>query len=204
MEYRHQNPDWFIIDPSQLKNAKIYLDRKSFIQQLPKFLDIMEVGVAAGDFAEVILEECSPEILYLIDLYNLPEICKTDNPRYTETTNLEFVKERFRDYSQVKIIVGDSKEVLPNLDKYFDFIYLDADHYFDGASLDLNNSASLLKPNGIIGINDYAGFSEKGERYGTIKAVHTFLKHHLDWEVIAFALHNEGYFDIYLKHKQVI
>lgn len=202
MDYKHQNPNWFNIDPSQLENAKIYLDRKSFIQQLPKSLDIMEVGVAAGDFAEIMLEECDPKILYLVDYYNQPDFYKKLNPeRYTPKTNLEFVQNRFKDYLYVEILVGDSRDILPNINKYFDFIYIDADHTFEGANTDLYNSVKLLKPNGIIGFNDYIKFSPYGDEYGIIEAVHTFLKNHLDWEVIGLALQDEGMFDIYIRHK---
>ena len=56
---------------------------------------------------------------------------------------------------KVKLITGDSKEVLPTLvGHFYDTIYVDGDHSMAGCLADLTNSLPLLKPGGIILVDD--------------------------------------------------
>jgi glycosyltransferase involved in cell wall biosynthesis len=61
-------------------------------------------------------------------------------------------------------------------DKYFDYIYLDADHTYEAVKRDLDAWWPKLKPGGIIGSHDYMEFNLNGMEFGVIKAIDEFLK----------------------------
>ena len=62
--------------------------------------------------------------------------------------------------------------------------------------------ASNLTPvNGIIGLNDYLIYDGiiEDQPYGTFQTVNEFLEKNNDWSVDAIALHNLGFYDIYIR-----
>ena len=50
---------------------------------------------------------------------------------------------------------GYSYDILPNLDKQFDFIYIDGAHDYDSVKQDIELALPLLKPRGILAGHDY-------------------------------------------------
>lgn len=190
------------IPQKQLENAKLYTSRWHWIGTLKKNIKIIEVGVAAGDFSNEILKQLNPEKLVLIDTFDQcdPMLAAKDRPlRYLEGENEQFIKERFKDYSQVEIIRGVGSEVLPTINDKFDMIYLDSNHQYDNVCNEIMASIPLLNEDGIIAINDYTIYNPDGDDYGTIKAANGFLIANPDWEVIGFALNEEMYCDVYLR-----
>lgn len=119
--------------------------------------------------------------------------------RFTPATHYEYTKNRFKDYPEVSLLVGNANILLPELTKKYDYIYIDADHSYEQVSNHLKHSLNLISKNGIIGFNDYIYGDSYGRKYGVIKAVCEFLSSHAEWEVIGFALQEEMYSDIYIK-----
>jgi hypothetical protein len=194
------------LNQEQCKNAKLYATREDFVRTLPSKIFFMEVGVAAGDFAEFVIQTCDPQLSVLIDLYKQKDIFFVENnpPRYSADDNLQFVIDRMNKYRGIDIIQEDSMTALPRLTdrkEFFDFIYLDASHAYADIVLDIEGSCALLKENGILGINDYIWKDEHGDEYGVILAVNKFLTANQDWEIIGFALQDRMYGDIYLRKK---
>ena len=60
-------------------------------------------------------------------------------------------------YNKNKIIIkkGLSRDILPNLEKIYDFIYIDGDHSEKAVWLDAVHSFDILRNNGIIIFDDY-------------------------------------------------
>jgi hypothetical protein len=58
-----------------------------------------------------------------------------------------------------------------------------------------------LEDGGTIGLNDYLIYDGIIEDvpYGTFQTVNEFLFKNKDWEVEALALHNLGFYDIYIR-----
>jgi len=54
---------------------------------------------------------------------------------------------------------------------------------------------------GIIGMNDYIIYDGiiEDKPYGTFQTVNEFLSANKNWSVDAIALHNLGFYDIYIK-----
>jgi len=191
------------INQKQLDGAKIYSNRWDWVLSLNKELDIMEVGVGAGDYSFHILKSISPKTLTLVDKYQQDDAILA-NPnrqiRFYKDQHYDFVKKRFEKYKNVKLIKGDSLIVLEDLintNIKFDMIYIDAFHSYENVSKDINNASKLLKDNGIIAINDYIKYVQD-EKYGVILATNEFLDQNKDWHVVGFALEEDMMADIYL------
>ncbi len=204
--YRDVNIENLTISQDQLINAKIYTNRWEWIKTLPNHLNIIEVGVASGDFSSHMINSIHPNNLYLVDVYDQgdPMLARPGQPRrYVEGENYDYVINRFRNNPEVKVVKANSQKYLLELSEEmpgkFDMIYLDASHKFVDVCDDLDSSVKLLKPSGIIAFNDYVFSDEHGERYGVVEAANKFLHANKDWEVIGFALDERMYADLYIR-----
>lgn len=137
-------------------------DRRELLSRMPKNAVCAEVGVWKGDFSEDILNIKEPKELHLIDSWEmLPEI--TDNQYARVAHNVrgmddifEEVSTRFRGLDSVTIHRGLSDSVLTEFpDDYFDWMYVDADHNYEGVRKDLAIALTKVKPGGYIGGDDY-------------------------------------------------
>lgn len=197
------------IKQSQLNNAKVYNNRWEWIEKLPNKLNIMEVGVSAGDFAEHMYNNLSPNALYLVDTWEQSDSIfqrGENNLRFKEGENLDFVTRRFAD-KNVTILNGKSQDVLPhiikekaNRDFDFDLIYIDAGHSYNEVTQDISNAVKLLNERGVIVVNDYVFIGDpKYPPYGVIQAVNDFLYNNPDWEMSGIILEDQMMCDVILR-----
>ena len=187
-----------LISQDQLNNAKLYSNKFEFIKHLPKNANILEIGTLAGDYAELLLQT-NPLSIDLVDVFRANDW--KDLSRFKKDQHYDFVKNRFKNNSEVTLYRGYSHLVLPTLNKKYDYIYIDANHDYEHASKDLELSLPLLAEGGIIGLNDYIYDDADYIVYGVIETVCEFLDKNKDWEVIGFALQERMYADIYLKKR---
>lgn len=185
-----------LISQDQLNNAKLYSTKFEFIKHLPQNGNILEIGTLAGDYAQFLLAT-NPASVDLVDVFKANDW--RDLNRFNKDEHYNFVKNRFKNNPEVKLYKGYSHEVLPTLNKKYDYIYIDANHDYEHASRDLNLSLPLLAEGGIIGLNDYIYDDADHIVYGVIETVCEFLDKNKDWEVIGFALQERMYADIYIK-----
>lgn len=69
----------------------------------------------------------------------------------------------FRLRNEVVINRGKSVDVLEGFDDaYFDWVYIDGNHYYDYVLADLNSSFDKVRPGGIIAGDDYTWRPEEG------------------------------------------
>ena len=185
------------ISQKQLDNARLFKNKEEFAKHIPKGSRCLEIGTLAGDYAEVLIKEVKPEYIHLLDVFeaNDWEDCK----RFDRKGHFNFVKNRFKDVNGIEYSKGYSDDILPKLDKQFDYIYIDANHDYEHCKADLINSLPLLADDGIIGFNDYIVDQDHGVDYGVIEVVCEFLHENQDWEVIGFALQENMYADMYIK-----
>lgn len=185
------------ISQKQLNNAKLFTNKEEFAKHIPKGSGVLEIGTLAGDYAEVLIKEIQPKYIDLVDVFKANDW--PDCNRFDKNTHFSFVKNRFKNVENITYHAGYSDDILPILDKKFDYIYIDANHDYDHCKSDLINSLPLLNDGGIIGFNDYIVDQDHGVDYGVIEVVCEFLHQNQDWEVIAFALQENMYADIYIK-----
>jgi len=136
--------------------------RLTFINKIKDLLgtnlDTLEIGVAAGDFSQLILDKLPVKSHYMVD----PWLNEGDNERsqwFKEGNDAEesynFVINRFKNYPTTIIKKSSQDFFKENQNLLFDFIYIDGDHHSIPVYQDLKEAFSLLKPNGILGGDDY-------------------------------------------------
>ena len=96
---------------------------------------------------------------------------------------------------------GDALYLLPTLNNKYDFIYIDISNEREITRKVLSMASNLTPVNGIIGLNDYLIYDGiiEDQPYGTFQTVNEFLEKNNDWSVDAIALHNLGFYDIYIR-----
>jgi hypothetical protein len=154
----------------------MYKTRIDIFKKLNKKSIICEIGIFRGDFSKQIYETL-PKELHLVDVF-----CGSGytgdkdglNYIYTDDMNVfyEELKKLYKNDNTVKIIKNKSENYLKTIDDdYFDIIYIDGDHSYEGVSIDLELSRQKVKNNGYITGHDYH------ETIGGVKqAVDDFVK----------------------------
>jgi predicted O-methyltransferase YrrM len=153
---------------------------------LPKGGVVAEVGTEYGLYTGKILEVCTPAAMHLID-----------------HDFSVFAKERFAGPIADGVLhfhEGDSSTLLAGFpDATFDWIYIDADHRYDGVSRDIRAAVPKVKPGGLLAFNDYTFWSPyEQSAYGVPAAIHELcIEDH--WEFVFFAFEPRGYHDVALR-----
>jgi hypothetical protein len=178
----------------------VMTDRNGLIKLLPKNAVWAEVGVYKGDFAQLVLETCTPSRYYLIDNWKFdieernPFEDTTENfsnwrgrihwahygddPNEHQEQNFQNVTRRFAQVPAVEIIRERSTKGIQCLpDHHLDVIYIDANHQYEFALRDLMQARKKVKPGGIILMDDfYEGPGGHEQNDGVMGAVNTFVK----------------------------
>lgn len=168
---------------SKLENAKIFNSRCGLsaycAARLRRSTRIAELGVMSGLFS-----------IFLHDLFVGAEVHLFD---------LDFSQlvEEVKRNECFKMHLGYSHITMSGMpDNYFDFIYVDGDHSYEGVSNDIIASLRCLRDGGIIQFNDYANYGRDERRvYGVLEAVNGFLET-AQCEVVGLSLERSGYHDL--------
>lgn len=201
------------IKQSQVNGARLFASREEYAKTLPQGIRYLEVGVAWGYSAEMVAEASRPVSIDLLDWYNQDLKCWSwrkfgscqCDPRhimeYDQEDHEDYIKNKFSKYPNVTTIRGDSREVLPILEKQYDYIYIDIGNAREVTRRALADSSLLVPVGGIIGLNDYLIYDGVIEDmpYGTFQTVNEFLHYNSNWSIDALALHPIGFYDIYLR-----
>ena len=157
--------------------------RDFLLQILPKFSIGIEIGVNEGNFSERILEIVQPKKLYLVDpwkfeageSYTAGEIIKDQK---TLDVRFQNVSKKFTNEiknGQIVIKRNISEEILFKFDdNYFDWIYIDGNHFYEFVKKDLELCYPKLKDDGFITGDDYAD-DDEWSKNGVKNAVDEFI-----------------------------
>lgn len=202
------------INQEQLNNAKIFSSREEYAKTLKMGLRFMELGVAWGYYSELIAEVNKPASIDLVDYFNIDlkcwswrkfGECKCEPIKHTmdyvPKNHHRYIIDKFAKYPNVSTHKGDATYILRTLKKDFDYIYIDITNDRPTTSSALELSSKLVPVGGIIGLNDYLIYDGviEDKPYGTFQTVNQFMYRNKNWSVDALALHNLGFYDIYLK-----
>ena len=150
-------------------------NRDNLIKMLGKDLKIMEIGIFKGEFSKFIFNELQPCELHLVDLFD-GQMCSGDkdgnNIVWTDLSK-EYVNlsSYFENEKNVILHKGFSYDVLSKFDdNYFDMIYIDGDHSYDGVKKDLELAIEKVKSGGYIAGHDYNKYMFEG----VVRAVDEF------------------------------
>src|SRR5256885_1543652 len=121
------------IPPELLADCRVCASRNELVKNLPRAGRVAEVGTYRGAFARHILATCPPAELHLIDLdFSLLDRAVAADARVT-------------------LHQGLSHEMLTQFpDNHFDWLYIDGDHSYEGASGDARAAATKVKPGGHL------------------------------------------------------
>lgn len=161
--------------------------REFLLEMLPKNSICAEIGVHKGDFSAQILQTVIPKELSLIDPWKYEDSDTYKQAWYGGQVQdgqnemddrYQAVCLRFDPQvrsGRIKIYRGCSGDVLGKFpDQYFDWVYIDGNHLYEFAKLDLELSLKKTKINGFIMGDDYA---EGGWWLGGVKkAVDEFIQ----------------------------
>lgn len=161
---------------------EIFDNRNDMLKLIKPNSIIAELGVFKGEFTEKILEICKPKELVLIDLWFNTLIDSGDvDGNNVKSYNGEFlyneVLHKFNKNENIHIIKNYTTYISNYPDNYFDMIYIDADHSYEGCIKDLLISYDKIKNNGYIMGHDYGQNLSKTKNiynFGVPKAVDEF------------------------------
>lgn len=158
------------LQKKHLASARLITDRNALLELLPKRGVSSELGVANGAYTEQILKINAPQKLHLIDIWH--------SERYNETLFKDVCSKFASELSTGQMQIHrklSTKAVDDFPEQYFDWIYIDTSHCYEGTKAELELYASKIKPGGIIAGHDYTmGNWNNQFRYGVMEAVHEF------------------------------
>jgi hypothetical protein len=205
------------ISQHQLDGAKIFSCREEYVKTLPQGIRFLEMGVAWGYSVKLVIEAARPSKVDLLDWYNQDLKCWSwrkfgscqcqgfkHELLYTPEEHQDYIINLFSDYPNVTTYKGDTSNVLPKLldaGNEYDYIYIDITNERGKTKQALAFASQMVPVGGIIGMNDYLIYDGiiEDQPYGTFQTVNEFLSNNHNWVVDAIALHNLGFYDIYLK-----
>ena len=140
-----------------------------------------KIGTYRGQFARHILGTCEPAELHLIDIdFSLLDPDVAADPR-------------------VVLHRGLSHTMLGQFaDGTFDWIYVDGDHSYEGASRDAAVASTKVKPGGYLAFNDFAHMDPYLGAYGVHRAVTEFAVRER-WKFVWWAYEPHGLYDVALR-----
>lgn len=202
------------ISQEQLIDAKIFSSREEYAKSLDKGIKYMEIGVAWGYSAQLFIDASEASEALLVDMYNQDlkcwswrkfGSCQCEGTKhellYTQETHQAYIIDKFSYHPRVTTMRGDAVTLISTLNKKYDFIYIDVSNDRYVTKKILKDSSRLIDIGGIVGLNDYLIYDGIIEDigYGTFQTVNEFLSNNKNWVVDALALHNLGFYDIYLR-----
>jgi len=171
------------LSEEHLRRCIVVPERSVLLERLPKGRVVAEVGTLHGEFARQILRLSAPKELHLID-HNI-------HPRVREMSEDPSLRDRLRVHH------SDSVEALGSFpDEYFDWIYIDAQHTYDGVKRDIAAARRKIKADGLLVFNDYTMWSYvEMQPYGVVAAVNELCIEE-GWEIVYLALPSHMYCDV--------
>ena len=166
----------------------VNIPREALIQLLPKEGIGLEIGVALGDFSAALLTVTQPKKLHLVDPWEFQErddyradpnnVPTTEGDKRHATVLTRFNNEISAGTIQVHRKFSDA--AIEDFDaNYFDWIYVDSIHTYDGVRNDLEQYFPLVRDGGFILGHDFT--NRDGARkwnFEVVEAVHDFLRLH--------------------------
>ena len=148
---------------------------------------ICEIGGQVGEnFADFIRH--NPTLAVAVDSWIDDGVISRNDGGYSQKVlnqQYEYFKNMVSDKPFVKIYREYSFDAVKHFeDNYFDLVYIDADHTYEGCLRDITDWYPKVKKSGFLLGDDYRIYRAKhtGVRFGVIEAVNEFTRlHNLDF-----------------------
>jgi predicted O-methyltransferase YrrM len=130
----------------QMRSGDNIKGLEDLIEKLPNDLKMIEVGTYAGESAEIFLKSGKVKEIYCIDLWHIKDWAEAEKP----------VDELMKKYPQLSKLKMSSESACVWFDDGMaDFVYIDANHYYEPCKKDIINYLPKIKKGGWIGGHDY-------------------------------------------------
>jgi len=120
-ELREKWPAVRQLEDKNIAKCRLLTNRNEMLKYMPKNKVCAEVGIFECDYSRIILKITNPEKLHLIDM---------------DRNSISIANELFKtevENNQIELHQGDSSTILKSFpDSYFDWIYIDGDHSYEG------------------------------------------------------------------------
>ena len=169
------------------------ISRGEMLKLLPPNSVCAEIGVCEGEYSQFILDIAKPSRLFLVDVWNYIDLSYNDHNMVDNNHHEQryrAVAKKFLNYPNAHLlrIKSDAMlEIFP--EKYFDWIYVDADHSYEGCKKDLEIADKLTKDNGYILGHDYCKKFQ-----GVIDSTNEFIKNNNYHLTLVSSDKNSSYF----------
>lgn len=186
-----------------VRDAKLYSSRAESLNSWPKDRRIAEVGVAAGWFSRQVLEVARPSLYDAYDtftLHNIPVLWGQDSSAILNNMeHQDYYESKFSKSiteGKLRTFKGDSSTELAKRDNnFYDIIYIDGNHSYNGVKRDTECSVLKVKQDGILVFNDYVLYDKQANMFGVVPVVNDLCVNH-GWKVLYLALQPEMFCDI--------
>lgn len=143
---------------------------------------VLEIGVFRGDFLSFLVDKCNISYVDAVDIFegaqDSGDVDGNNLIRCDLDKSFNDLSEKYKDMPHVNIIKSDSSTYLSRVKNYYyDIIYIDGDHSYNGVKKDLENAFFKVKNGGYIMGHDYEINVAKGYNlynFGVKKAVDEF------------------------------
>lgn len=182
----------------------------SEVIKLPKNARIAEIGVLQGEFSRSLIKQFRPYSIYLIDPFEGVVPSGDPNGNNVQIYNMEEeyqkLSKKYADKKRVVVLKTKSTILETFPDDFFDLIYIDGDHSFEGVTYDLEISHKKVKHNGWICGHDLAMNAAKTSNtydFGVKDALYRFCYlnelHHVKYKFmdgcVSYAIQNKKWLD---------
>lgn len=157
----------------------------SLLPLLPKNGIAAEIGVLKGDTSAMFLRDCQPARLHLIDPWTEQSgdyrFDSSNTPQAHQDSLFKHVGSIFaEDISAGRVILHrtySDQAVKEFPERYFDWIYIDGDHTYNGVMSDLKLYAPKMKDTGFIIGDDFINSQHYLKmKFGVVEAVQDFIR----------------------------
>lgn len=145
-----------------------------------------EVGVWDGRYAEILCQKNPGVKLYAIDSWQPYEGYRDHKHKNRIASAYELAKERLAPFN-VTVIKKFSMDAVADFeDGFFDFVFIDGNHYYDWVRDDIREWTKKVRIGGIVSGHDY--YQTPSGNVGVITAVDEYVKEHgynlqiIDWD----------------------
>jgi len=151
---------------------------EAILKRVPEGGTVCEIGVFAASLSRVLLR--AGLTVYMIDSWGTDHTQSyKDTNDFHSKLNQEQQDRHFRTTQvatqthgeRAKIVRKTSAEAVKDIpDEFFDLIFIDADHSYEGCKADIQNYFPKVKKGGYIGGHDYEN-NEQNFKFGVTQAV---------------------------------
>lgn len=125
---------------------------------------ILEIGTLDGGSAIAFLKG-NPELVVTVDNFSMAGI-----EHFKRDVSFHTAYENLKEHKNCWMLIGNSSEVLDMIaDCYFDILFIDGDHSYEGVKRDFESGLRLVKQDGLILFHDY-----RADAFGVKKFVDEF------------------------------